>query len=141
MSDRVMVEAVEPNERAFRKQILELARMLGWDAYFTWTSIHSPAGFPDLVLVRGPRLIFAELKTNAGKTTRHQDKWLYHLSRTSAEVYLWRPRDFERIVEILQGNVGWRQLSLDSAAQMAKIESTTKVLSNARPNQRHRRRT
>lgn len=89
------------DERTFRRQLLDLARMLRWRAYFTWTSVHSPPGFPDIVLVRGPRLVIAELKSEDGKLTEPQRVWLLDLVGTCAEVYLWRPSYLQRIAEVL----------------------------------------
>lgn len=88
-------------EKAFRQQVLELAQLYGWRCYWTWTSIHSPAGFPDLVLVRPPRLVIAELKTETGKLTAAQETWLVELAQTSVETAVWHPSDWEKIVTIL----------------------------------------
>jgi hypothetical protein len=89
------------SERDFRHQVIDLCKLLGWKHYFTWTSIHSPKGFPDLVLVR-ERVIFAELKTEKGKVTPNQQEWLDALKQANQEVYLWRPSDFDEIAGILQ---------------------------------------
>ena len=96
-------------ERDFNQQICDLARLLGWEVNRTWLSIHSPAGFPDLVLIREnddntASLIFAELKAERGKLTEHQAKWLALLSKVpNIGVYVWYPQDFDRIALILQG--------------------------------------
>lgn len=95
-----------------------LALALGWRGYHTHRSQHSPAGFPDLTLVRGGRLIFAELKTERGKTTDEQDAWLEDLGAVELETYdtdpleaavrvfLWRPSDLleGRIEAVLRGD-------------------------------------
>jgi hypothetical protein len=61
-------------------------------------SIHSPAGFPDLVLCRPPRLVVAELKTATGKATLAQQEWLAALGAcTGVEAALWRPADWSLI--------------------------------------------
>ena len=97
------------SETYFRdQQVIPLARMLGWLVYFTWKSFHSPAGFPDLVLVKGKRLIFAELKTDDGKFSPAQLTWLAALEwvardNQAIEVYVWRPSDLEHIKELLNG--------------------------------------
>jgi len=94
-------------ESEFEGQVRQLARLYGWLCYHTWRSIHSPAGFPDLVLVRADarpgdaRLIFAELKTARGKLTAAQQQWLEALRQTPAEVYVWRPDDWDAIVACL----------------------------------------
>jgi len=88
-------------EKQFDRQVVQLAKLCGWLCYHTWRSVNSEAGFPDRVFVRGGRLIFAELKSDTGKETADQTTWLTALRATSAEVYLWRPRDFDDIQRIL----------------------------------------
>ncbi len=94
---------VKMPEREFQARIRALSTMLGWLDNHTWSSIHSPPGFPDLVLVKPPRVIFAELKTENGKLTPHQQFWLDMLGQCpGVEVYTWRPSDWNTIVEILK---------------------------------------
>lgn len=114
------------NEKEFQSQVLALAQMHSWrTAHFSTTvkmvkraggyayiPDKGAAGFPDLVLVRGPRLVFAELKTDKTKTSDDQDAWLSELRDVEAygifrgldnvQVHLWRPRDWETIVEVLK---------------------------------------
>jgi len=92
---------IDISEKVFRHQVIELCKLFGWKHYFTWTSIHSPKGFPDLVMVR-ERILFAELKTRKGKVTPNQQEWLDALKEAKQEVYLWRPADFDEIAIILQ---------------------------------------
>jgi hypothetical protein len=89
-------------EKAFQQQIRELAVIYHWKYHHTWTMMHSPRGFLDVVMVRGERLIFAELKTNKGMLTPYQQEWLDALKETKAEVYIWRPSDFNKIIEIMR---------------------------------------
>lgn len=99
------------SEAQFTSQVVELARLGGWLRYHTHRSKHSASGFPDEVLVRGPELIFAELKTEA-KTSRpsaKQQEWLDALRLVELATnglvrrFLWRPRDLEDIARILTG--------------------------------------
>lgn len=99
------------SEKEFEGQVKELALRFGWRYYHTWRSIHSPAGFPDCVLVRPPRLVFAELKSEVGEVSPAQEEWLADLREiefawdnpdSPVEVYLWRPSDFEQIAEVLR---------------------------------------
>jgi hypothetical protein len=56
------------------------------------------------VLVRPPRLAFAELKSEHGEASERQLEWMDVLRLLpQVEVYLWRPRDWETIVEVLTG--------------------------------------
>src|SRR5689334_7845732 len=64
------------SEDKFQTKVLELARIYHWKTYHTYDSQRSTAGFPDLVLVRPPRLIFAELKSAGGNLTVAQKEWL-----------------------------------------------------------------
>jgi len=88
-------------EKQFSQQVVDVGKTFGWLVYRTWRSIHSPAGFPDLTMVKGERLIFAELKSAKGKVSPKQEEWLDAL-KAVAETYLWRPDDFEGILEILR---------------------------------------
>lgn len=78
------------NEAEFQRWVVALARKLGWMVYFTANSRRSPAGFPDLCLVKGDRIVFAELKTETGQLRDKQAEWLYALSKTACEVYIFR---------------------------------------------------
>ncbi len=104
------------SERDFQEQIIDLAHLLGWRvAHFRpartakgWrTPVEADAkGFPDLVLLRPPRLIFAELKRDGGKASSSQRDWLFELAECNAdedrfEVCLWRPSDWAEIKRAL----------------------------------------
>jgi hypothetical protein len=89
-------------EAEFQRQVLDVAKLFRWTVYHPMLSKWSERGWPDLSMVRGPRLLFAELKRENGKTSPHQDKWLGLLRETGAEVYLWRPSDIDTIAEVLR---------------------------------------
>lgn len=94
-------------ERDLREQVRDLANLFGWKMYFSWTSLHSPKGFPDLVLacqVR-KRIVYAELKTEKGKVSDSQREWLDELTACGQEVYLWKPDDIEEIARILRSRL------------------------------------
>ncbi len=112
------------SEAAFQAQVIQLARLKGWRvAHFRkaqngkgqWRTpvAADGAGFPDLVLVRD-RVIFAELKTNAGQLSPDQRAWRNALADVGSghchecggvTEYLrwevWRPRDWDHITEAL----------------------------------------
>lgn len=95
-------------EADFLAAVTELAGLCGWLVYHTYDSRRSQAGFPDLVLARADRLIFAELKTAKGTLRDAQTLWLNTLgslatTQPDVEVYLWRPKDWDGIAEILMG--------------------------------------
>jgi hypothetical protein len=100
-------------EKELRETLVRAARNFGWRVYFTWSSMHSPAGFPDLCMVKGDRLVFAELKTEKGKVTPEQQAWLDALEACrlgaqervtqghAPEVYVWRPADLDAAYRVL----------------------------------------
>ena len=101
----------ELSERDFQTQVTDLASMLGWSwAHFRpartahgWrVPVSGPlgAGWPDLVLVRDDRIVFAELKRERGRPRPDQTFALTLLSG-AAETYVWRPSDFDDIARIL----------------------------------------
>ena len=96
------------SERDWQNQVIRYAIDLGWKHY------HAPdnrpvngriqkvvAGFPDLVLVKGERLIFAELKRELGTVSEAQTLWLAALEATGSECYIWRPSQMREVKEIL----------------------------------------
>lgn len=90
------------------QSVIELARACRWLAYHTHDSRRSAQGFPDLVMVRGDRLIFAELKSERGKLSPAQVAWLDALGEvevadpSGVTVYEWRPRDWPAIEVVLR---------------------------------------
>ena len=51
-------------------------------------------GWPDLTMVRGNQLLFAELKSMKGKQTREQLEWMIALRAAHAEYHLWTPESW-----------------------------------------------
>lgn len=103
---------LKTTERAFTSQMIDLAHIYHWivahfrpaqNAAGKWsTAVQGDGvGFPDLVLVRRERLIFAELKVGYRKPTPSQVMWARSLAATGVEVYLWRPEDIYTIQEVL----------------------------------------
>ena len=106
-------------EAAFTSQVIALCRLWGWKvAHFraaqTARGWRTPvqgdgAGFPDLVLVRPAkrgvvgRLVWAELKTDTGRLSAEQERWLDALKGAGQEAYVWRPEQWDTIQQILGG--------------------------------------
>lgn len=102
----------EITEAAFQRQVLALAKLRGWrTAHFRpakttkgWRTAVSGdgKGFPDLVLIRGPVLIVAELKrSDKEKATREQAEWIVAFANAGVKVYLWTPENWDFIERVL----------------------------------------
>lgn len=94
--------------------IVVLARILGWSvAHFRpartehgWrTAMSGDKGFPDLVLAKAGRTIFAELKSDAGRVAPEQNLWIDALSGGCNLVAVWRPKHWHdgTIESVLRG--------------------------------------
>lgn len=94
-------------EKQWQADVIQLARMSGWLEYHPYDSRRSQPGWPDLALIRPPRLVFAELKTERGRLTNEQEKVLCMLSQCGVETYIWRPSDLERVARILARGFKW----------------------------------
>lgn len=90
-------------EADLQATVVDAARACGWLVYHTYDSRRSAAGFPDLVLARHGELLFVELKSAKGKTSRDQDEWLDALRCVAGVgVYVWRPEDLDTAIERLK---------------------------------------
>ncbi|MBA4187575.1 MAG: hypothetical protein C0467_06105 [Planctomycetaceae bacterium] len=99
-------------EADFTAQVIQLAHIHGWKvAHFRpaetakgWrTAVQGDgAGFPDLILVKAGRpVVYAELKSDGGKTSSAQDMWLETLRLTPSQAFVWRPDDWPEIEKVL----------------------------------------
>lgn len=85
-------------EAAFQAAVLQLAELRGWRWYHSHDSRRDPAGFPDLVLVRGWVILFVELKSERGRLRPEQEEWRNALlSATTHHVHVWRPSNWDII--------------------------------------------
>lgn len=96
------------SEDAFKDTLIDTAIRYGWTvAHFRpartergWrTPMQGHKGFPDLVLARAGRVIFAELKSATGRPTKEQRAWL---AAVGVHGRLWRPADWPTIVAELR---------------------------------------
>jgi hypothetical protein len=88
-------------EASFQASVVRYAELMGWRCFHVYDSRRSRAGFPDLVMVRRPRVIFAELKSERGKLARDQFDWLRALDQCGQEVYVWKPSQWQILEKIL----------------------------------------
>ena len=89
-------------EAEFQVAVINLAETLKWRVFHcgrsdlstrNWTA----RGFPDLVLARDCKVIFAELKSEDGRLAIDQKKW----GKILPNWHLWRPSDWDEIQAIL----------------------------------------
>lgn len=99
------------SEADFQRTLIEYLQWHGWKVHAErvartksgWvTPIQGDPGFPDIVAAKGACLIIAELKSDKGILTQEQYDWLEALGRAGAEVFYWKPEDWDEIVEILE---------------------------------------
>ena len=101
------------SETDFQYAVKEHAEADGW-AVMSWRKSASPGkdgrwrglaapGWPDLILVKGKRLLAVELKSEKGHVTPAQRRWLKLLNGAGAESYIARPRDAAELIGILRG--------------------------------------
>lgn len=114
LPDGIRSAAEVVTEAQLQQRVEQMARFCGWLVYHPWRSYKSETGFPDLVMVRPPRVIIAELKTMRGtlskgkwnkRRTRYllgQDDWKAAFEGCpGVEYYLWRPSDIDEIDRLL----------------------------------------
>lgn len=100
------------SEAELQATVVGLARTHGWMVYGVIDrkdfAKRYDKGFPDLVLVKGDYLVFAELKSENGELASEQWAWLNALEvALGANQYhgavVWRPSDLPLIEDFLTG--------------------------------------
>jgi hypothetical protein len=89
------------SERRFQRQVVDLAKLLGYRVYWTWNSLHSPKGWPDLVLIKRPRIVFLELKGERTPVTDEQRETITELQACGMTAMIARPSDWDEIERVL----------------------------------------
>lgn len=101
------------SEALFMGQVTDYASMRGWrwmhiqpgltdrGRYRTPVSGPLGPGWPDLILIRGSKIIAAELKSEKGKLTALQARVLNDLEEALIEVHVWKPSQWEEIERVL----------------------------------------
>jgi hypothetical protein len=93
----------DESEKHFLSRVTRLAELCGWVVWHTLDSTGTRAGEPDLRMVRPPRVVFAELKSEHGRLRLDQAQAIALLEQCpGVEMKIWRPRDWQQIVEVLR---------------------------------------
>lgn len=99
-------------ENALQDTVTSALTTCGWWWYHTHDSRRSTSGFPDVFAVRGDRMLFAELKSQAGVVSPRQ-RAVLALLRTVADrvnaatgrptitVVVWRPIDLDEALAFI----------------------------------------
>ena len=89
-------------EAQWQQTVVDAAELFGWWVFHDHDSRRNQAGFPDLCLIRPPRVLFLELKRQTGKVTRAQEEVLGMLAACpGVEERVARPSDWPSLVEWL----------------------------------------
>jgi len=101
---RAAVLIGDESEKHFMGRVQRAAKVFGWAVFHQLDSVGTAPGFPDLVLIKPPRVIFAELKSEHGRLRLSQRLVLSLLARCpGVETYTWRPSDEPVIWRVLSG--------------------------------------
>jgi hypothetical protein len=102
---------MDESEASFQAAVIEVAERYGWTVGHVHDSRRQvrpgvlvgdarAAGIPDLILVHPGqrRVLWRELKTDTGRLRSAQIVWLRQLELAGADVDVWRPKDWDRVV-------------------------------------------
>ena len=91
-------------EKQFHQQIVQAAHLCGWMLYHTYDSRRSEAGYPDDTLVHpvSGDFFLIEEKTEKGRLSPAQKRWIAALEASHIEVHVYRPHQIDEIIARLQ---------------------------------------
>ena len=85
-------------EASWQAQVVAAAEVFDWYIYHNPDSRRSTAGFPDLVLIRPPRVLFMEWTRQTGRLSPIQREVIDQLEACpGVEVHVARPSDWEQV--------------------------------------------
>jgi hypothetical protein len=107
-------------EEDFQKLVIDLARLNGWRCHYQPDWVHRlirmagqrgqrgdrdwpDRGWPDLILVRPPVLLIAELKSATGTLEPSQRAWIADLRACGVDVRVWKPKNEAEVRATLEG--------------------------------------
>ncbi len=107
-----MTRAGQVAGKAWESVCTDMARMYGWTvasfrsvlikgkhgSYYATPVQADGEGFPDLVLVRGDRIMFRELKAGKARLTKEQKMWGELLMRAGCDYEIWREGNEEEVL-------------------------------------------
>jgi len=111
--------SIAVTEKQFLEAVVDLAHLQGWLVHHVLEQRHYARrigpGFPDLVMVRGARVVFAELKVGKNRLTEDQRRWAVRLGgaanvinvrchidpEVGVSYHEWRPEDWDKIADCL----------------------------------------
>ena len=104
MSEQMLQDAVIDLAHAFNWRVAHFRPALTAKGWRTPVSADG-AGWPDLILCKGKRIIAAELKSARGKFTVAQVDWFQALAEAGVATIEWRPADWHsgEILRVLSG--------------------------------------
>lgn len=97
------------NESEFQSEVVKAAKAAGWRVCHIRPAVQNgrritPAakGFPDLVLVKPPRVLFLELKREDGKRGPQQVEWIRDLQACDeVAAYFARPSQLDAVRRLI----------------------------------------
>lgn len=97
------------SEAELQALAIEVAQSCSWLTYHTHDSRRSDPGFPDVVFVRPPTVLFVEFKSATGRVRPEQTLWLETLGECeNVASGLVRPDDIDALIARLKlppGNI------------------------------------
>lgn len=92
----------DQDERQFMARVIGWAELGGWRHFHGYSSVRSPVGFPDLVLLRDGVCLVVELKTNHGYVSIEQADWLDDWQLVpGVTACLWQPQHWRAVRDFL----------------------------------------
>lgn len=94
----------EIGRRGWQQEITDTFRRAGFTfIYHTHDSRHSPAGFPDTIILEAARIIVIEAKVGDNKASPLQIGWLKEFARTGALTFCLWPRHRSTLQALADG--------------------------------------
>jgi hypothetical protein len=88
-------------EKAWQSFVVDVALRCGWVPVHFRNMRGNDDGYPDLTIIKGDRVVIAELKSTRGTVSARQQLWIAKLAAVGTTVHVWYPRHWRDMVDVL----------------------------------------
>lgn len=96
----ILPKQKETGPDGWMMDVIRMFQNQGWVTFHVYDSLFMEPGFPDLLLLKPPWVVYAETKREGEKLRPEQEFVIEQLLLAGQEVYVWMPSDAHQVIQV-----------------------------------------